>query len=316
MIGSVFRLGWGQVVGGIAFGAGLTVLSSTISSRITVREQYAKEANLKRKDDYYGPLHADLKALRERLEIARSGESSYPLWITGTGQKEPTGRHMIDDALTLAKWVEFRTDYRTDNFTLNACRVLDGVIEQATTYNAVIDAARAPTIGILEPVIAKAVELVARSTEFREWQQRRAEQIKASRNDPDDEAKWFGSLVNGLSPDLDPSVPQRLASAWVDGWSLYRPETLGWLLAGHANRAALCLDGSLYTPGSRPAAPPVNWRQSVFESALLSLNGDQSYEQTRHAAHGLFDAVLTAERLLNDGLLYIRDRYEGGRPIV
>jgi hypothetical protein len=35
--GYVFRLNWGQVIGGIVFGTGLGVLSATFSSGVTVR---------------------------------------------------------------------------------------------------------------------------------------------------------------------------------------------------------------------------------------------------------------------------------------
>lgn len=314
--GSVFGLGWGQAFGGAVFGTGLTILSSTIISRVSVREQYAKEANLKRKDDYYGPLHANLKALREQLEAARNGENAYPLWIAGTGQQEPTGRRMVGDALTLTKWSEFKTDYRIDNFTPDACNMLDSVLDRANRFNVAIDAARAPTRDALEPALAKAAQSVAQRADFRDWQQRRAEQMKASRRDPDDEANWFQRLVEQLPPNLNPPVAQQWASGWVDGWGLYRPETLGWLLARRPDRAALCLDGSVYTQGSHPAAPPTDWRQAVFESAMQTLDGDQLYEQARHAAQGLLDAVAIAEKQLAEALLYIREHYEGGRPLV
>src|SRR5436190_722435 len=50
-------------IGGILFGTGLTVLISTWNNR----EQSAKEANLRRKTEIYGPLHAELQNLRDRL---------------------------------------------------------------------------------------------------------------------------------------------------------------------------------------------------------------------------------------------------------
>lgn len=316
VFGSAFHWDWIQPVGGIVFGAGLAVLTSAISSRVAVREQYAKEANLKRKDNYYGPLHADLKALRDRLEAARNGVVSYPLWIAGAHQKESTIRRVADNPPTLAKWSEFRVDYRIDNFTQVARELLNGVIDRADEYNAAIDSARAPTGATLEAALAEAVQSVAQSVDFREWQLRRAEQMKASRIDPDDEAKWYQSLVEGLGPDLNPTVAQSLAAGWVDGWALQRPETLGWLLASRPDHAARCLDGPVYVQGSRPAPPPIDWRQNALESALAVLKSDPSFEQARCAGQTLFEAAAEAEKHLAKGLLYIRDHYEGGRPPV
>src|SRR5437660_5765788 len=50
-------------IGGILFGTGLTVVISTWSNR----EQSAKDANLRRKTEIYGPLHAELQNLRDRF---------------------------------------------------------------------------------------------------------------------------------------------------------------------------------------------------------------------------------------------------------
>src|SRR5260370_28753520 len=57
VIGIIFLLipgGGLQGVGGIIFGTGLSVFLATLTNR----QQLAKEANLRRKTEIYGPLHA------------------------------------------------------------------------------------------------------------------------------------------------------------------------------------------------------------------------------------------------------------------
>ena len=238
------RLGWSvaPTVGGVLLGAALGLLSSTISSRLTAQEQYAKDANLKRKEDYYGPLHADLRALREHLQAARSGQKPYPLWIAGTHEVEPTGRHLSDEPHALARWTEFRSDYRTDNFTPEAHELLDGAIDYAARYNRAMDTARAPTVVALSPALTEALHATLSSTEFAQWRQRMGGEPPGSFANPTDRAHWFNriSLTNDQPPRVQPSLSQVLADGWVNGWGPNRPETVGWLLTGQPDQAAHC----------------------------------------------------------------------------
>ena len=78
-------------MGGIVLGSGLTVVVGTLTGREAVHQQYAKEANLRRKTDSYGPLHEEFKALRETLDQMRAGDTPYPrriataaLWTCST----------------------------------------------------------------------------------------------------------------------------------------------------------------------------------------------------------------------------------------
>src|SRR5260370_12387009 len=76
VIGIIFLLipgGGLQGVGGIIFGTGLSVFLATLTNR----QQLAKEANLRRKTEIYGPLHAELQNLRERLNETRAGTKPY-----------------------------------------------------------------------------------------------------------------------------------------------------------------------------------------------------------------------------------------------
>src|SRR5215470_7867360 len=59
------------VAGGTLLGAGLAAVFAIIASRYAVLEGYRKDANLRRKDDLYGPLQGELTYVRDRLEEAR-----------------------------------------------------------------------------------------------------------------------------------------------------------------------------------------------------------------------------------------------------
>src|SRR5437868_11145170 len=58
---------WLQALAGALLGTGLTIIVTTLTANRSIQEQYKKEANLQRKLNVYGPLHAELKTLRESL---------------------------------------------------------------------------------------------------------------------------------------------------------------------------------------------------------------------------------------------------------
>jgi hypothetical protein len=121
-LGAAFYLpggnsGWERGVGGLLAGSSLTVLITTVTAKEAVRQQNAKEANLRRKSEVYGPLHAELKSTRERHEAALVGDASYPLHID-TGQ-EPTSPVSIlprgYEAPLLGLWPVFKTDHHQED---------------------------------------------------------------------------------------------------------------------------------------------------------------------------------------------------------
>ncbi len=61
-----------QTIGVALLGTGFTILVTAITARQSSFEQYRKEANLQRKTDVYGPLHAELKVLRETFDNANA----------------------------------------------------------------------------------------------------------------------------------------------------------------------------------------------------------------------------------------------------
>ena len=57
-----------HTLGAAVFGAGLSVLISALTGKRAAYEQYAKDANLRRRDAIYNPLYAELCYIRNMLE--------------------------------------------------------------------------------------------------------------------------------------------------------------------------------------------------------------------------------------------------------
>src|SRR5215813_906442 len=64
-----------QALGAITFGAGLSATIGALAGRQAIHFQNWKEANLKRKEDTYGPLYAELKAVHTALAEAKNGKA-------------------------------------------------------------------------------------------------------------------------------------------------------------------------------------------------------------------------------------------------
>lgn len=103
-----------QVLGALILGAGLSAFIGGVAGREATHQQSAKEANLARKRETYGPLYAELKALHEAFSEAHSGAAPAPQWIdNGT---EPQGLVPVPGP-TFKLWYEFRRDYRYTDFS-------------------------------------------------------------------------------------------------------------------------------------------------------------------------------------------------------
>lgn len=98
-----FHNGVLQAAGTALLAAGLTIITTTLTNRESIRRQFAKDANIIRKDAIYGPLFIELKQIYEWLDEAKKKEGRYPYeWPQGT----PVFRRERNAALlslTLAK---------------------------------------------------------------------------------------------------------------------------------------------------------------------------------------------------------------------
>src|SRR5713101_4647828 len=148
-----------QGVGGIVFGTGLTVFLG----RLTNRQQLAKEANLRRKTEVYGPLHIELRTLRERLEEARAGTKPYLQQIDVPGQ---VSLNQLEEAPRLHRWSEFKADSRYLEFSNASRQMLDQTLKLAMEYNASVEEALKDFEAILATDIQTAITRVVHNPDF------------------------------------------------------------------------------------------------------------------------------------------------------
>ena len=60
----------------------------------------------------------------------------------------------------------------------------------------------------------------------------------------------------------------------------------------------------------------LSWFKDIFDATLAELKNDPAYKQVILAQEELFKRLQDTEKMLEEGLRYIRDRYEGGTPPV
>lgn len=163
-------------IGGILFGTGLTV----VISRWNNREQAAKEANLRRKIEIYGPLHAELQNLRDCLLESSTDDLlrfNFRDHLSGIIKPclqhidvpEQTVPHMLEELPRLYCWPEYKTDYRSLDFSESGRQMLNQVHQFAMTYNNAVVAALDIFELILAPYIKEAISRIQKSEEYEQW---------------------------------------------------------------------------------------------------------------------------------------------------
>ncbi len=296
-----------QVAGGALLGTALSLISTSVASKQAVRQQFAKEANLVRKTEVYGPLHEEVKRLYDILDGVLAGTEPCPRWIAGAEEEPEKAKypHRYKPA-AFEQWPEFKTNYHIDDFTREARGILDEVLRLATAYNAAIALTHQPSIDLLTLHIAKAIQAETKKDDFQEWKK----QFKAGTRmmQPDD--NYFQWIENVCTPVIPGStVGQGVAVDWVE-----RTGALEWLITGHLDQAASCIYEDYRPRMTRP--PEHSWIRAIFQDAWPELEGQAHYQETQVALERLLKQVGVAKQKLEDGLLYIRDTYEGGAPPV
>lgn len=152
-----------QGIGEIIFGAGLTVTISLWSNR----QQAAKDTNLRRKTEFYGPLQAEMQTLRERLEEAQRGIKPYLQQIMIAGQNST---QQLKAAPQLYLWSEFKKDYRDRlEFSEASRQMFDRILQLAQDYNAAVDRALETSEAAFIPCIKAAIAEVEQHNDFQQW---------------------------------------------------------------------------------------------------------------------------------------------------
>jgi len=316
-----------KTVGGIVLGSGLTVVVGALTGREAVHQQYAKEANLRRKTDSYGPLHEEMKTLREALDAAQAGRTPYPRRIA----VDPTAplpsmdiMGTLDrDGPCLRAWSDFKGNYHADDFSPTAHAILDRAQEAAQRYNAAVDAAVNATVATLKPHIEAAIKGIVASSAYQhareELVRRRAEPPPAGVFYPPDRS-WVAWLADDLlrpGQSID-SLADTLARSWATFWATPVAEmpTVGWLLAGHPDRATSSVEAVFRNVISVSDPPPPGWVAGIIAAVVADVATVAAFQDARAAFDRLHADVRQGERTLERGLQIIRDRYEGGAPLV
>ncbi len=325
VVGTRLNVAAWNTAGIAVFSTGLTVTVGTLSGREAVLQQYAKDANLRRKTDTYGPLHAELRALRKVLDRARAGDAPYPRQIAVDPIVADPFREVNDrDNSALRVWASFSNTYHAGEFSTHARALFDQEQESARQYNAAMNAAVEATTALLKPHIATAIEDLVNSPAYRkaraiQEQLHQAVSTQLSTSLPPDRS-FIAWLVTELS--RPENSAHSLADGWAKGWSNYwltsvaEMPTVGWLLARQPHRAAESVEGGFRSGLSACNPPPSNWIESIMQKTGTDLEATATAAQVRKALNVFHLDVQKGECMIEGGLQTIRDRYEGGEPLV
>ncbi len=284
------------------------------SVRTVVNWQDTKEANLRRKNDVYTPLYAEIKRLREYTDQARLGNKPYLQWIDVHGERRPLTFPPNYEGPTFHLWPIFKTDIREKDFTPSTHTLLDEVQDLAVFYNTAVTASRLPTSPILKPHIDAAIEAVVQSPSYQEWRQNNTNQVPAM-HQGDSEEGLFQSITMGITHTIS-SHPLGLvwANGWIESWPIHQPATLGWLLARRPDQAASCVYAGCTLFGS--PCPPLSWYQGIFAAAWPEMKSLPEYHTVWEVHDRLFEILSKTEAVLLQGLTQIQELYEGGAPLI
>lgn len=318
------NVGWPQVAGASLFATGLSVLISTLTGRQAIHEQYAKEANLQRKREIYGPLHSELKALRIRLDGAHEGTSPYPETLQMAGKI--VGLPMMQGhypRLVLQWWPAFKQDFRIDNFSEETQKQFDDLYHLVNTCLQAVEATRAPTCAVLERHVTSAIEALVSSDAYQTWHSHHIDEQEEFRlsSDRDDPVRWYGFIAFLLSyPEETPlSIGRFYAREWLN-LELHGPApatfaTLGWLLAKHPDQAAEEIQRQSASD-QHHRRWDLSWLQDIFNATWADLQNEPTYHAVWKTERKLFQSLQKTETKLADAMHIIRERYEGGEPLI
>ena len=101
-----------------------------------------------------------------------------------------------------------------------------------------------------------------------------------------------------------------------EGLSQSWARKIGWLLGDNPVQAAQDIYSEDAINWDAAQHSSLSWFQDIFEAAASELKSDQTYQQMQDAQQRLFTKLQEAEAMLYQGLVYIRNHYEGGNPLV
>lgn len=299
-----------QAAGTAILAAGLTIITTTLTNRESIRKQFAKDANTLYKDTIYGPLFIELKTIFDWLDEAKKKEGRYPYYIYGVGGEPESTRYNRNTSYpTFFQWPQFKQDHRINRFTSKAHTLLDDVQKLLVDYNHKMGATMNPAVKALTPSIEKAVSTWMEGESFKDWDKRSSGGQTWQSNPLHN---WNSNLKTQLVAS-GADMPTNMAKLWLGNYG-----GLGWIVAGAEDEVAIHIDNSysMEGGGSLPVRPDISWFQGIIAEAWPQFDNLQEVEEARVAAEALQVKVQEAENLLAAGIRFIRDQYEGGEPPV
>jgi hypothetical protein len=325
---------WLSVIGGTFFAAGTSVFLSVLAARRSAMEGYAKESNLERKNNLYVPLYDELKKLADELTGAREAKRPYPQVIDDghrTAFDSPGNVVILGyTPLALSLWPTIRNTRQVEHFSTAARQLLDATLEHAQTYNDAVQALRPPARESLARGLKAAIEDVENQQEYRDWYRDEkaryerqfqgqiwtASQLSSQPRPPDEQHQLFAAIAYGRSfAIVGHPLHEVWAGAWLEALPMTQPLTLGWVLAKRPDEAArVVYEGIIRV--NQGATAPVHWYEGLLSVVGRELETGEVYKEFVRQAHGLQRSLDAALQRLDKGMTDIRDRYEGGAPLV
>jgi hypothetical protein len=315
VIASVFLIafpnGLLQAAGTAMLAAGLTIITTTLTNKESIRQQFAKDANITRKDTIYGPLFIELKQIYDWLDEAKKKEERYPFYIYGVGGEPDSTRYLRNTSYpTFLQWPQFKQDYRIDNFTHGARTLLDETQQLIVDYNIAMGKAMNPAVIVLAVHIEKAISAWMGSNSFKDWDKRSS---GGRQQQPDQFHKWNSYLktLTITSASLSSDMSIEIAKTWLGFHG-----GLGWLVADNRDKAAIAIKDGYLAQSSDLISPDLSWFQEILTEAWPEIDSLQEIKEARMVAEKLHIKVREVENLLESGIRFIRDQYEGGEPPI
>jgi hypothetical protein len=328
---------WLSVIGGTFFAAGTSVFLSVLAARRSAMEGYAKETNVGLKWSLYVPLYDELKKVADELTGAQEAQRPYPQAIDDgrTSAYASYGNVVVhgNTSLTLSLWPTIRAERRVEHFSADARRLLDDTMDHAQSYNDAAQALRPLAKEALARALQAAIEDVESKQEYQDWyrdEQARYErqfqgyvvfphQLDSRPRPPGEREQLFAAIAYGRTRQGgEHTLHENWAGTWLDAMPIQRPLTLGWMLARRPDEAAqVVYEGSMHA--NQGATAPVHWIEGLLSTVggeLQTGEANVTYQEFMRQAHGLMRSLDAALQRLDKGMTDIRDRYEGGAPLV
>jgi hypothetical protein len=253
--------------------------------------QDAKDANLRYRDEVYGPLHTELKRIRDVLGRAHHRTGPYPQRILL--KDEPLPGHLkytmpASWGPTFIHWYTCKEAYRLYGALTSPARDrLDEIEEAIAVYNVTIEEARKAAAPSLSAHVAQALEAETQLPDYLEWKHI----YKDNPNPPSYQSfPWF-ELLERITLSGTYSSEQ---IAYV--WLRYPLQTFGWLLAHRPDVAGQCVSDDYERSAVMPRS--LSMFQDALTRTMPELEGTAQFQRAKRAQEHLYHLVASMETAL------------------